>query len=82
MHSIMNIVINDFFFSDSCVQLFATSWTIAHQVLLSVEFSRQGYWSEPLPFPGDVPDPGIEPESPVLQADSISPEPSGKPNRR
>ena len=39
---------------------------------LAVEFSRQEYWSGlPLPSPGDLPDPGIEPESPALQADSL-----------
>ena len=47
------------------VQLFATPWT-----LQSMEFSRQEYWSgQPFPSP-DLPDPGIEPESPALQADS------------
>ena len=46
----------------SCVQLFETPQTVAHQAHLSVEFSRQGYWSG-LPFPSarDLPDPGIEP---------------------
>ena len=45
-----------------------------------MEFSRQEYWSG-LPFlsPGDLPDPGIEPGSPALQADSLPSEPSGKP---
>ena len=42
----------------------AMSWTVAHQAPLSVEFSRQEYWSRlPLPTPGDLPDPGIEPVS-------------------
>ena len=47
-----------------CVQLFATPWTVAHQTPLSMEFSRQEYWSG-LPFPslGHLPDPGIEPTS-------------------
>ena len=59
----------------SCVQLFATLWTLAHQSPLSMGFSRQEYWSG-LPGPplGDLPDPGIEPASPVapaLQADSL-----------
>ena len=46
----------------SCVQLFATSWTVAHQAPPSMEFSRQEYWSGlPFPSPGDLPDPGIEP---------------------
>jgi len=44
-----------------------TSWTIAHQVPLSMEFSRQEYWSGlPFPSPGDLLDPGIEPTSPAL----------------
>ena len=64
----------------SCVQLFVTLWTIAHQALLSVGFSRQEYWSGlPFPSPGDSPDPGIKPGSPALQADSLSFEPPGKP---
>ena len=48
----------------SCVQLFATQWTVAYQAPLSMKFSRQEYWSRlPFPSPGDLPDPGIEPES-------------------
>ena len=44
-----------------------------------MEFSRQEYWSgDPFPFPGDLPDPGIQPTSPVLQADSLLSEPPGK----
>ena len=43
------------------------SWTVAHQVSLFMEFSRQGYWSGlPFPTPGDLPSPGIEPPSPTL----------------
>ena len=43
-------------------------------------FSRQEYWSGfPFPSPGDLPDPGIEPRSPVLQADALPTEPPGKP---
>ena len=46
----------------------------------SMEFYRQGYWSGlPFPSPGDLPDPGIEPRSPALQADSLLSEPPGKP---
>ena len=46
----------------SCVQLFATPWTVARQAPLSVGFSRQGYWSGLLcPLPGDLPHPGTEP---------------------
>ena len=55
----------------SCPTL-ATAWTVAYQAPLSMGFSRQEYWSE-LPFssPGDLPDPGIEPRFPALQADSL-----------
>ena len=63
----------------SHVQLFATPWTVACQAPLSMEFSRQEYWSQLLfPSPGDVPDPGIEPRSPTLPADSLPSEPQGK----
>ena len=45
-----------------------------------MEFSRQEYWSGlPFPSPGDLPDPGIEPGSPTLQADTLPSEPQGKP---
>ena len=51
----------------SRVQLFATPWTVACQAPLSMEFSRQEYWSGlPFPTPWDIPDPGIEPASPAL----------------
>ena len=63
----------------SHVQLFVTPWTVGHQTLLSMGFFRQEYWSGlPFPSPGDLPDPGIEPGSPTLQADSLPSEPSGK----
>ena len=67
--------------SFSCVRLFATPWTVAHQAPPSMGYSRQEYWSG-LPFPssGDLPDPGIEPRSPALQADALTYEPSGKPD--
>ena len=53
----------------SCVQLFATLWTLAHQVPLSIEFSRQGHWSGlPFPSPGDLPDPGVDTPSTVSSA--------------
>ena len=49
-----------------------TPWTIAYQGPLSMGFSRQGYWSGlPFPSPGDLPNPGIEPRSPTLQADAL-----------
>ena len=56
----------------SCVQLFATPWTVTCQSPLSIEFSRQEYWSGlPFPSPGYLPDPGIEPRSPALWADYV-----------
>ena len=51
----------------SRVRLFETPWTVDYQASLSMEFSRQEYWSGlPFPSPGDLPDPGIEPRSPAL----------------
>ena len=62
----------------SCIQLFVTLWTVAHQASLSLGFSRQEYWGGfPFPSPGDLPDPGIKPGSPTLQADSLLSEPQG-----
>ena len=61
----------------SRVWLFATPWT-AHQAPLSMGFSRQEYWSGlPFPPPGDLPNPGIKPRSPALQADALTSEPPG-----
>ena len=58
------------------VRLFAIPWTVAPP---SMGFSRQEYWSGlPFPSPGDLPDPGIEPGSPALQADSLPTAPPGK----
>jgi len=55
-------------------------WTIAHQFPLFMGFSRQEHWSGlPFPLPGDPPNPGMEPGSPALQADSLLTEPSGEP---
>ena len=66
----------------SCVRLFETPWTnVAHEAPPSMEFSRQEYWSRlPFPSPGDLPDPGIAPRSPALQADALTSEPPGKPH--
>ena len=62
----------------SRVRLFATPWTVAHPASPSMGFSRQEYWSGlPFPSPGDLPDPGIEPGSPALEADSLTSEPQG-----
>ena len=61
--------------SRSVVSNSATSWTVQ-----SMGFSRPEYWSGlPFPSPGNLPDPGIEPRSSALQADSLSSEPPGKP---
>ena len=66
--------------SPSRVWLFVTPWTIAYQAPQSREFSRQEYWSGmPLPSPGDLPDPGIEPGSPALRVDTLPSELPGKP---
>ena len=63
----------------SCVRLFVTPWTIAYQASPSMGFSRQEYWSGlPFPSPGDLPDPGIEPRSPALEADALTSELPGK----
>ena len=58
--------------TQSCLTL-ATLWTVACQAPLSMGFSRQEYWSGLLfPSPGDLPDTGIDPRFPALQADSLS----------
>ena len=60
-------------------RLFATPWTVAYQAPPSVGFSRQEYWNGLLfPSLGDIPNPGIEPGSPALQADALPSEPPGK----
>ena len=64
----------------SHVRLFVTPWTVAYQAPLSMGFSRQEYWSGlPFPSPGDLPDPGIEPGFPTLEADALTSEPPAKP---
>ena len=70
----------DIFSCSACLTQ-GTTWTVAHQAPLSVEFSRLEYWSG-LTFtsPGDLPDPGIEPRPPSLWADSLLSEPPGKPS--
>ena len=65
----------------SRVPLFVTPWTVTYQVPPSMGFSRQKHWSGlPFPSPGDLPDPGIEPRSPALEADALPSEPPGKPH--
>ena len=64
----------------SCVGLFGTPWTVAHQASLFTGFSRQEYWSGlPCPPPGGLPHPGIQPRSPALQTGSLLTEPPGEP---
>ena len=59
--------------------LFVTPWTVAHQAPPFMGFPRQEYGSGlPWPSPGDLPDPGIKPGSPALQADALTSEPPGK----
>ena len=59
--------------------LFVTPWTVGHQAPPSTEFSRQEYWSGlPFPSPRDLPNSGIKPGSPALQADASPSEPPGK----
>ena len=68
---------------DKLCSTLATPWTVSHQVPLSMGFSRQDYWNGlRLPSPGDLPNPGIKPWSPALQANSLPTEISGKPNNR
>ena len=60
-----------------------TPWTVARQAPLSMEFSRQEYWSGlPIPSPEDFPNPGIKPGSLALQADSLPSEPLGEPSTK
>ena len=64
----------------SCVQLFASPWTVACQALLSMDFPRQAYWKAlPCPPPGDLLGAGIKPGSVAWQADPFPTEPPGKP---
>ena len=68
--------------TQSCPTL-CDPWTVAHQAPPSMGFSRQEYWSGlPFPSPEDLPNPGIEPRSPTLQADALTSAPPGKPYDR
>ena len=64
---------NMLFFSGSVVSdSIVNPWIVAHQAPLCMGFSRQEYWSGlPFPSPGDLPDPGMGPKSPALQAGSL-----------
>ena len=67
----------------SCVQFFATPWTVVRQAPLAMGFSKEEYWSGlPSPPPGDLSNPGIYPRSPALQADSLPSELPGKPKNK
>ena len=69
-------------FSRSVVSDSAIPWTITYQAPPSMGFSRQERWSGlPFPSPGDLPDPGIEPGSPALQADALPSEPQDLPKK-
>ena len=64
----------------SSILVLRIPWTVAYQPSPSMGFSGQEYWSGlPFPSPGDLPDPGIEPGSPTLEADALTSEPPGKP---
>ena len=77
--SVLNIEVSKLL-SLSRVQLFVTPRTVADQAPPSMGFSRQEYWSGlPFPSPGDLPNPGIKPGSPALQADALPSKPPGKP---
>ena len=66
--------------TQSCLTL-CDPWTVAYQAPLSMGFSRQENWSGlPFPSPGDLPNPGIEPGSPALQADALPSKPPRKPH--
>ena len=58
-------------------RIFVTPWAVAYQAPPSMGFSWSGL---PFPSPGDLPNPGIEHGSPVVQADALTSEPPGKPN--
>ena len=67
-----SLTVRPWCYSLTCVKLFVTPGTAAHQAPLSIGVSRQGYWSAlPIPSPGDLPDPGIKPRSPALQVNSL-----------
>ena len=78
VHKNLLLVVVDGLVLKSCLTL-AAPWTVAHQAPLSMGFSRQEYWSGLLfPSPGDLPNTGLEPGSPALQADSLPTELWGK----
>ena len=71
LHFSTIVVVGGGLVAKSCLTL-VTPWTVAYQAPLSMGFSRQEYWSGLLfPSPGELPNPGIEPQSPALQADDL-----------
>ena len=77
-YALLSFAISVCSIAQSCLTLH-DPWTVARQGRLSLGFSRQEYWSGlPFPPPGDLPDPGIEPRYPPLQADALTSEPPGK----
>ena len=76
------ITFNEVLFAQLCLTL-CNPWIVAHQAPLSMELSRQKYWSGlSFPSPGDLPKSEIEHKSPTFQEDSLPSEPSGKPGFR
>ena len=68
----VNVIVVVLFIETKSCPTLATPRTVAHQPVLFMEFSRQEYWSGlPFPSPGDLLNPGIEPGSPAMQADSL-----------
>ena len=77
-----NLLVWWWWFSLYAMPTLVTPWTVARQAPLSTGFPRQEYWSGfPLPSPGDLPDLGIKPESPELQADSLPTDAPRKPKK-
>ena len=77
MWNLSQLLFSYYVMSDS----FATPWVVAHHIPPSMKFSRQEYWSGfglPIPSPGDLLDPGIEPASPALAGGFFITEPPGK----
>ena len=79
-------IIANYYHFDAPIVPYLASWLFCGTLYCSLPgssihgTSRQEYWSElPFPSPGDLPNPGIEPRSPALQADSLPAEPQGKP---
>ena len=80
LHSILSLPLKTWACMLSAVWLFVTPWTVAHQDPLSMEFSKQEYWSGlPVPSPGNLLNPGIKPRSPALTGRFFTTTPPRKP---